>query len=147
MSPNSALNLFKAGKIILRSNMAITTFGGFSFDSDRDLLMRDGEAVSVSHKALLLLKALVGAAGRPVSKQELMDLAWPGLAVEENNLSVQIAGLRKVLGEAPGGGSWILTIPRGGYRFVSVPSSQLTDGCRAGETPIHSGDPLCERER
>ena len=47
-----------------------------------------------------------------------MDAAWPGTAVEESNLSVQIALLRKLLGSSPGGGEWIATIPRIGYRFV-----------------------------
>jgi TolB-like protein len=47
-----------------------------------------------------------------------MDAAWPGLAVEESNLTVQVAILRKLLGPAPDGASWIETIPRTGYRFV-----------------------------
>jgi hypothetical protein len=41
-----------------------------------------------------------------------------GLAVEESNSPVQIAALRRVLSEAPGGDRWIETLPRRGYRFV-----------------------------
>ena len=47
-----------------------------------------------------------------------MEAAWPGLAVEESNLSVQIASLRKLLGETPEGAEWIATAPRIGYRFA-----------------------------
>jgi len=47
-----------------------------------------------------------------------MEAAWPGLAVEESNLPVQIAALRRVLREEPGGERWIETLPRRGYRFV-----------------------------
>jgi len=47
-----------------------------------------------------------------------MEAAWPGLAVEESNLTVQIAALRRVLREEPGGERWIETLPRRGYRFV-----------------------------
>jgi adenylate cyclase len=47
-----------------------------------------------------------------------MEAAWPGLAVEDSNLTVQIAALRRALGEVPGGESWIATLPRKGYRFV-----------------------------
>jgi adenylate cyclase len=47
-----------------------------------------------------------------------MQAAWPDLAVEESNLTVQIAALRRVLGEEPGGDRWIETLPRRGYRFV-----------------------------
>jgi DNA-binding winged helix-turn-helix (wHTH) protein len=52
-----------------------------------------------------------------LTKAQLMDAAWPGMAVEESNLSVQIASLRKALGGAPDGGEWIVTVPRVGYRL------------------------------
>ena len=49
----------------------------------------------------------------------LIDAAWPGQAVEDSNLTVQIAALRRALGEAtPGGDRWIETMPRHGYRFI-----------------------------
>jgi adenylate cyclase len=47
-----------------------------------------------------------------------MEAAWPGLAVEDGNLTVQIAALRRALGAEPGGDKWIETLPRRGYRFV-----------------------------
>ncbi|RVA21641.1 adenylate cyclase, partial [Mesorhizobium sp. M7A.F.Ca.US.001.01.1.1] len=45
--------------------------------------------------------------------------AWPGRAVEESNLTVQIATLRKALGPTDQGGDWIATVPRVGYRFTA----------------------------
>jgi class 3 adenylate cyclase/tetratricopeptide (TPR) repeat protein len=53
-----------------------------------------------------------------VSKDVLIEAAWPGLAVEDSNLTVQIAALRRALGGVPGGEDWIVTLPRRGYRFV-----------------------------
>src|SRR5262245_19899229 len=47
-----------------------------------------------------------------------MEAAWPGLAVEESNLTVQIAALRRALRAEAGGDRWIETLPRRGYRFV-----------------------------
>lgn len=47
-----------------------------------------------------------------------MAAGWPGLAVEEGNLTVQIAGLRKLLGTGPQGQDWIVTVPRIGYRLI-----------------------------
>jgi hypothetical protein len=64
------------------------------------------------------LRILIDRAGVPVSKDALMEAAWPGLAVEESNLTVQIAALRLVLREDPGGERWIATLPRRRYRFV-----------------------------
>ena len=55
--------------------------------------------------------------GKPVSKDALFDAAWPGLAVEDSNLTVQIAALRRAFGEV-GGSEWIETLPRRGYRYV-----------------------------
>lgn len=115
--------------------MASFSFGSFRLDPDRERLLRDNEPVIVSHKGLLILKKLTAAAGQTVSKQELMDAVWPGLAVEENNLSVQIAALRKVLGAAPGGGSWIHTVPRVGYRFSSAPPEVIPLPSEPGMRP------------
>ena len=78
-------------------------FGAFILDVDRGLLTRDAQTVAVSGRGLALLNELLRAGGKPVRKSELMDAAWPGLSVEESNLSVQIAALRKLLGPAPDG--------------------------------------------
>ncbi len=94
------------------------TFGPFVLDPARGRLLRDGRAVPVNHKGIRLLAALLQRPGEAVDKATLMDAAWPGSAVEESNLSVQIAALRKLLGAAHDVGEWIVTVPRVGYRFA-----------------------------
>jgi DNA-binding winged helix-turn-helix (wHTH) protein len=69
-------------------------------------LLVDGKAVALGARAFDVLLALAEHPGELVSKQQLFHLAWPGLVVEENNLQVQISGLRKLLGT-----SAIPTIP------------------------------------
>lgn len=93
-------------------------FGPFVLDSGAGTLLRNDDPVAVGHRGLKLLAALVGRPGEILGKAELMDAAWPGTAVEEGNLTVQIAQLRKLLGPAEGGGEWISTVPRVGYRFT-----------------------------
>jgi TolB-like protein/Flp pilus assembly protein TadD len=93
-------------------------FGRFVVDMERGVVLRDGQPVAVGHKGLLLLCALLRSPGEVVDKASLMEAAWPGTAVEESNLSVQIAALRKQLGPADDGGEWITTVPRTGYRFA-----------------------------
>lgn len=93
-------------------------FGPFSFDAERGSLSRDGDTLEVGHRMAALLHALLKANGQVVRKQELVDFAWPGAIVEESNLAVQIAALRKALGPTSGGGSWIATVARVGYRFA-----------------------------
>jgi TolB-like protein len=93
-------------------------FGPFVLDIRRGSLLRDGRPVAVGHKGLSLLQALLQANGQVVSKTALMQAAWQDTAVEENNLSVQVAALRKLLGPQPDGSDWIATVPRVGYRFA-----------------------------
>src|SRR5690242_15535692 len=102
------------------------TFGPFLLDRQHGRLLRECRPVAVSSKGLRLLEALVGSPGRVLTKAELMQTAWGDAAVEESNLSVQMAALRKQLGPTPAGGDWIATIPRVGYRFVGLPTQGAT---------------------
>ncbi len=88
-------------------------FGRFVLQPAAQRLLVDGAAVTVGPRAFDLLVALVERAGQLVSKAELLDLVWPGLVVEENNLQVQISSLRKILGP-----SAITTLAGRGYRFT-----------------------------
>lgn len=106
-------------------------FGTFEFIAENGCLIRDNRAVAIGARGASLLAVLLAAEGRVVTKSVLMDAAWPGLAVEESNLSVQIAALRKLLGPASDGGDWIVTVPRIGYRF-SGPTERRSDGSDGG---------------
>jgi TolB-like protein len=99
-------------------------FGPFVLDTERSTLTREGRPAAISSRGFDLLKALVAAPGRVVTKRDLMQAAWADTAIEESNLSVQIAALRKQLGPAPDGGEWIATAPRAGYRFVGEIAAQ-----------------------
>src|SRR6516225_4879415 len=114
--------------------------GPFRLDAETDTLFRGGEPVSLGHRAVALLCVLVERRGIPVSKDALMEAAWAGLTVEESNLTVQIAALRRVLGEEPGGENWIETLPRRGYRFVG-PASISDQGAVAAASQVNLGSP------
>ena len=64
--------------------------------------MREGRPVAVGAKGLSLLCALLQAPGQVLGKSALMEAAWSGSIVEESNLTVQIAALRKLLGPPAG---------------------------------------------
>ncbi|ESX54241.1 adenylate cyclase [Mesorhizobium sp. LSHC422A00] len=95
-------------------------FGPFVLDPDVGTLLKEQIPIVVGHRGLTLLAALTARPGEILTKAELMDAAWPGTAVEEGNLTVQIATLRKALGPADNGGEWIATVPRVGYRFTGT---------------------------
>jgi TolB-like protein len=115
-------------------NEARFGFGPFILDANAGTLQRQGIPVAIGYRGLLLLQALIAAGGEIVSKSKLMDAAWPGTAVEEGNLSVQIGTLRKLLGPRQDGGEWIVNVPRIGYRFsFADPAQEASTAARPVE--------------
>jgi len=89
--------------------------GRFQFSADRRQLLIDGRPAVLGARAVDLLQALIARRDRTVSKDELLEAAWPGRLVEEANLPVQISSLRKLLGA-----DVIATVSGLGYRFVAA---------------------------
>src|SRR5262245_27756670 len=98
----------------------IYEFGPYRLDAAERLLLRDGEVVPLQPKVFDLLLALVERHGRLLEKDELMRLVWPDTIVEEANLANNISLLRRALGEGENGRLCIETVPKLGYRFVSL---------------------------
>ena len=96
----------------------IYIFGPFRLDAEAKMLFRGAEPTALGQRAVVLLWLLLERAGAPVSKVALIETAWPGLAIEDGNLTVQIAALRRVFNDVAAGASWIETLPRRGYRYV-----------------------------
>ena len=124
---------------------ATYAFGQFRLDAKAEILFRGGDPVVLGRRAVALLRVLVERPEVPVSKEELMETAWPGRAVEESNLSVQIAALRRALSEEPGGEAWIKTLPRRGYRFVGPAVATIPGGVHLYESPAHPALPLPDK--
>ena len=103
-------------------------FGRFELQPGERRLLVDGDPVALGARAFDVLLALSERPGRLVGKRELMDLVWPGLVVQENNLAAQVSALRKVVGEAV-----IATIPGRGYRFVA--QAEPVAPARGGPSP------------
>jgi DNA-binding winged helix-turn-helix (wHTH) protein/TolB-like protein/Tfp pilus assembly protein PilF len=96
---------------------AVYRFGLFLLVPSERMLLYDGEPVALAGKAFDLLVALVSQAGHLMTKDELLRRVWPGLVVEEVNLSVNISAIRKALARSPDAAEWIENVPRQGYRF------------------------------
>lgn len=95
----------------------VHSFGPFVLSPGKEL-RRDGKVLPIGQRGLLLLEAMLEAKGEVVTKAEILAKVWPGLTVEEGNITVQVAALRKELGMRPGGEDWIVTVPRIGYRLL-----------------------------
>ncbi|WP_298831888.1 AAA family ATPase [uncultured Piscinibacter sp.] len=91
------------------------TFGRVEVLPDQRLVLVDGQAAELGARAFDLLVCLIESRDRVMGKAELLERVWPGLVVEENNLSVQVSALRKLLGREA-----VATIPARGYRFSAA---------------------------
>jgi DNA-binding winged helix-turn-helix (wHTH) protein len=68
--------------------VTILEFGPFRLDVDAGILFHRAEPTPLGQRAVVLLALLVQRAGAPVSKKALIEAAWPGLAIEDSNLTV-----------------------------------------------------------
>jgi predicted ATPase/DNA-binding winged helix-turn-helix (wHTH) protein len=111
----------RAGRIDGHSSLkhSVVSFGAFRLFATERQLRKGDEPVQLGGRALDMLIALVERAGEVVSQRELISRVWPDVAVEEANLRVHIASLRKALGDGREGARYIVTVPGRGYSFVA----------------------------
>ncbi|CAN5134708.1 hypothetical protein BH11PSE10_BH11PSE10_10820 [soil metagenome] len=96
-------------------------FGDFVLErSMQRVLHRDGTQLSLTPRLFSALLLFAERAGDLLDKDTLMLALWPGLVVEENNLSQVISGLRRALGDDTHGSRYIQTVPRRGFRFIAA---------------------------
>ena len=94
-------------------------FGPFRLDANRHRLLRNGEVVPLSPKAIAILTVLVQNPGNLLEREALMQAVWPNTIVEDANLTVAISQLRKAINQNCDRAECIQTIPRVGYRFLA----------------------------
>jgi DNA-binding winged helix-turn-helix (wHTH) protein len=95
-------------------------FGLFELSIGERVLRRDGRVLPLGDRALDILTYLADRPGEVIAKQELMDHAWPDVTVEEGNLRVHVAAIRKALGDGQFGNRYIANIKGRGYSFVGT---------------------------
>ncbi|WP_150709249.1 ATP-binding protein [Pseudomonas fluorescens] len=111
------------------NNEAVLQFGPYAFHWQQRLILDGDRPLRMGGRALDILQVLVQCAGEVVSKDELIRRVWPTSVVEEINLRVHIAALRRALGDGQNGQRYIVNIPQRGYSFIAavqrVPASTL----------------------
>ena len=122
-------------------------FGRFELQPRERRLLVDGQPAALGGRAFDLLLALAERPGQLVSKRVLIDLVWPEVVVEENNLPAQVSALRRVLGDDA-----IATIPGRGYRFaahIESPATATSPNGSSAPAPrgIGSDTPIAETPR
>jgi predicted ATPase/DNA-binding winged helix-turn-helix (wHTH) protein len=102
----------------------VVVFGPFRLFVPERLLKRGDESLPVGGRAFDLLITLVQRAGEVITHKELRERVWPGITVDDANLRVHVAGLRKVLGDGQDGARYISSVAGRGYCFVAPVQQQ-----------------------
>ena len=113
--------------------------------STRQLLI-EGQPANLGSRAFDVLSALIAHRERMLSKNELLEMVWPNLVVEENNLQVHVSALRKLLGPKA-----IVTIPGRGYLFAAplaaMPALATAAASLGAPAPNPRGAPMASAAR
>ena len=96
------------------------SFGAWTLDADRRVLLHAGDPVSLSPKAFDLLRVLVEHHERAFSKAELHQLLWPNTFVSDGSLTILVTEIRHVLQDAADQPRFIRTVRRFGYGFCAT---------------------------
>jgi predicted ATPase len=113
-------------------------FGPFRLLPAQQLLLEGDKPLRLGSRALSILAVLVERPGELISKEDLVARVWPDTFVEEGNLRVHMAALRRTLGDGQGGNRYVATIPGRGYRFVAPVS--LLAGPEPAAKPAAAAD-------
>jgi len=105
-------------------------FGPFRLDPERRELSLEGEPIRLRAREFDILAYLIDRAGEFVTKEELTEKVWAVTYVSEANIRVQIAALRRVLGDNRDNPKYIASAAGRGYTFcaqiLSEPATSQT---------------------
>ncbi|WEJ74853.1 winged helix-turn-helix domain-containing protein [Pseudomonas sp. PSE14] len=102
------------------STDTVLQFGRFRFHPYKRQLLQDDRPVRIGSRALDILQVLIEHPGEIIGKDAIIAQVWGSTVVEEINLRVHIAALRRALGEGRTGERYIANVPLRGYGFVGV---------------------------
>jgi transcriptional activator of cad operon len=105
-----------------RRTATVLRIGEWCVDPTSGQISRNGQTGRLELRTMRLLMCLAEHAGEVVSIDELLDEAWPGVAVSQDSVYQAVASLRRLLGDNPRQPTYIETVPRLGYRMVATVS-------------------------
>lgn len=102
----------------------IWVINGWSLDEKRHCLIKDKNIVRLEPKIIQLLAYLAARAGKPISREQLLEEVWPSTVVSDESLTNAVNKIRKAFGDSRQKPQVIETIPKMGYRFIAAVSSE-----------------------
>jgi TolB-like protein/DNA-binding winged helix-turn-helix (wHTH) protein/Tfp pilus assembly protein PilF len=123
-------------------------FGVFELDERAGELRRSGRRVALQPQPLEILRALLERPGEVVTREELRRRVWKNGAYLDfdRSLNKAIVKLRDALGDDADSPRYIETLPRHGYRFISLPHAHVDaapreQGALTADMPQPEGPP------
>ncbi len=110
------MDALAAADIFLFQGLRLDRRGGVLFGHDQQGVFAP---IAIGRRALDILGVLVERPGDLISRDDIIEAVWPGRTVEDSNLNVQVAALRRILDHGRADGSCIQTVSGRGYRFVA----------------------------
>ncbi|WP_222833258.1 ATP-binding protein [Pseudomonas sp. SC3(2021)] len=101
------------------NSASVLRFGPYAFHLRQRLILEGDRQLRMGGRAMDILQVLLERAGRVVKKEQLIAMVWPTSVVEEINLRVHIAALRRALGDGENGQRYIVNVPQCGYSFIA----------------------------
>ena len=123
----------------MQPGICIFRFAGFSLDPQRRVLLAEQGPVQITARTFDLLEYLVRRAGETVPNEDILRAVWRGVNVGDNNLSVQISTLRRLLGSDA---MLIVNVPGQGYRFTAAVTQEVLEPGGLGNAPPDNGATL-----
>jgi len=120
----------------------VLRFGPYEFNGRQRLILRGDQPLAMGGRALDILQLLLQRAGSVVSKQTLIAHVWPSSVVEEANLRVHIAALRRALGDGQNGQRYIVNVPQRGYCFIAPVQRAIAGPQGDSPTPVTDALPI-----
>jgi predicted ATPase/DNA-binding winged helix-turn-helix (wHTH) protein len=117
----------QSASVPARDLRSVLRFGPFQLLPAERLLLESGKVVKLGARAFDLLTLLVERAGHVVSKDDLISHVWPTTVVEEINLRVHVAAVRRALGDGQGGNRYIVNAAGRGYSFVAQVTAETSE--------------------
>ncbi|RFB78266.1 winged helix-turn-helix domain-containing protein [Methylovirgula sp. 4M-Z18] len=120
-------------------------FENFTLDAARRELRKDGDLVALEPQVFDLLRFLIGARDRVVSRDDLLDAVWHGRIVSEATLSSRLNAARSAIGDTGAEQRLIRTLPRKGVRFVGA-VREIANAAQEAEREAMPVAPLASRD-
>jgi DNA-binding winged helix-turn-helix (wHTH) protein/tetratricopeptide (TPR) repeat protein len=95
-------------------------FGAFALDRESYRLLKGDAPLALAPKVIDLLFLLASRPGALVTKDDILQALWPGIAVTDNAITQVVSDLRQALGDDASAPAYVQTVPRRGYRFIAT---------------------------